>query len=319
MLIWAIFAGVRNIGPEKSIAIMRGTLVLCLVANYIAVAGWPQIGVHTLAEAADPEIPGMWRGIMMHKNFAGATCALTILMFLFDNRKDKIWQRLLITAAAAFFLYKTGSKTSAGILGFSIVTGLFYLRYNPKYRALCIPVSIILITALVYWAFTHVDVFTAPFSTKTALTGRVQIWPAVYSYAVDHLWLGAGFGSFWDIGPASPIYRYARDWVLDLSNGHNGYLDLLATIGLPGVVLVVTATMIWPLVRLFASFSIPRTFGALLISTLIFCMGHNITESSMFDRDVFLQIILMWTVAMVTTLDAPATSKGKRSREKSGR
>ena len=318
MLIWAVFAGVRHIGAEKSLTVMRGTLVLCLVANYVAVAGWPQIGIHTLAEAADPNIPGMWRGVMMHKNFAGASCALTILTFLFDNRKERIWQRVLVIAASAFFLYKTGSKTSAGILGFSILTGLLYLRYNPKYRALCIPVGIILVTGAIYWSLTNADVFTAPFNTKTAFTGRVQIWPALYAYASDHLWFGAGFGSFWDIGPASPIYRYARDWVIDLSNGHNGYLDLFTTLGLPGLILVVVATMIWPLVRLFASFSIPPALGALLISVLIFCMGHNLTETSVFDRDVFLQIILMWTVAMVTVLDAPSWPKERLSREKPG-
>jgi O-antigen ligase len=162
------------------------------------------------------------------------------------------------------------------------------------------------------------DETLGPFARRDGLTGRVQIWPSMVGYATDHPITGAGYGSFWNIGPSSPVYQYGRNWVAELSNGHNGYLDLLVGIGLPGLILVVAATMIIPVFKLLANTSLARERGALLIALLVFCAGHNMTETSLFERDTIIQVFLMLAVALTTVVtrrsgnSAPAGTTSKR-------
>jgi O-antigen ligase len=129
----------------------------------------------------------------------------------------------------------------------------------------------------------------------------VHIWSTLLSYWKDHWLLGSGYGSFWNIGGnKSPLYHYVRetDWVALVAIGHNGYIDLLCQTGLPGLVMVILSTVIIPLANL-GSGSIPRSQRGLLASFLIFCVGHNLTETSVLDRDSIVGILLMFTIALI--------------------
>ncbi|QAY77485.1 O-antigen ligase [Sphingosinicella sp. BN140058] len=309
IVMWTIFMIARQAGYRRSLAIMRLILVGILIANYVASVGFPQFGVHQAADLADPGIVGSWRGVMLQKNFAGATCALTILLFVFDSKPLRPWLCAIVIAATAYYLYRTNSKTSGGILIFSMLCGYIYARYNPAYRALLIPLLSVIGVGLFLASEFYWDALAAPFSSKDAFTGRVQIWPVLIEYAQDHWMLGSGYGAFWNIGGTTPIYNYASGWLTEITSGHNGYLDLLIQIGFPGMLIVVFAALIWPLVKLLSSRTIPRQTGALLVTLLLFCAGHNLTESSLFDRDQILQVFLIITLAFIWRETNAATSE----------
>lgn len=295
-----LFLAVDRAGYRHSMATIRLCMVLILVSNYLAVILWPGFGIHQPGEVGDEALIGNWRGVMIQKNFAGAICAFTILAFTFDAKQVKGWIRLLLIAATTFFLLKSMSKTSMGILVLSMLIGWIFSLYQPRYRLLLIPffvISTIVIGVLVMWHWTEI---VAPYYSRDALTGRVQIWPAMFAYSQNHLMLGTGYGSFWNIGLGkSPIFEYATGWITNYaSQGHNGYIDLLVTIGLPGLILVTLATLVVPVIRLLASLTIERGAGALLLSFIIFATGHNLTESSLMDRDTIVQVFLMIALAL---------------------
>jgi O-antigen ligase len=153
------------------------------------------------------------------------------------------------------------------------------------------------------FAVSHWGALTAPLYDQTAFTGRTQIWPPLLAYAREHPIFGSGYGSFWNIGfGKGPIFQYSKGWVLHVIQGHNGYLDLLVSIGIPGLILVVLATIVVPIGRLLASQTVSRPAGALLLSMVLFCAGHNLTESSLFDRDAIVQTFLMFAVALIYKL-----------------
>lgn len=303
MLIWIVFSSVQNCGYARTIAALRFVLLTTLVLNYIAIAVIPS-AVHMGAELMDPNLAGNWRGVQTHKNFAGPTCALLIMVFLFDAQRFGTMVRIGIIAAATFFLYKTSSKTSVILTGAAIAVGFMYGRIGLRWRPValagigfCVVLALVLLP--LFW-----DEVARLFEREDAFTGRVQIWHALLAYAGDN-WLGAGYGSFWNVGPDSPIYRYTKSWVSQIFTGHNGYLDLLVQVGPFGLALVVTMTFIGPIVRLFMSRDVTRGQGSLLLSILVFCAGHNLTESSIYDRDIMLQIILMTAVALVHVISKP--------------
>jgi O-antigen ligase len=84
-----------------------------------------------------------------------------------------------------------------------------------------------------------------------------------------------------------------------LGNGHNGYLDLALQVGVPGMVLVTFAAIVWPLLRLFSSRIASPARRALIVAVVIFCAGHNITETSLFDRDMIVHVFLMFAIALI--------------------
>lgn len=300
IVIWSIFLMVARAGYRPSLTTIRWCLILILIANYIAVLATPAIGIHQPGEVGDEALIGNWRGVMIQKNFAGAICAFTIMIFSFDARDVRKFVRLAVIVGAAFFLVKSMSKTSMGIMVLAMLCGSLFLFYNPRFRLLLVPIFTILIVVIGLGMFLNWETITAPYYSRDALTGRVQIWPAMFAYAQNHLMMGTGYGSFWNIGLGkSPIFEYANGWIVTYaSQGHNGYIDLLVTIGLPGLILTILATLVVPIIQLLASLTISRQTGALLISFIIFAAGHNMTESSLMDRDTIVQIFLMIGLAL---------------------
>ncbi len=299
LVIWTIFTLVRHLGYDKSILILRWVFVVTLIACYIAVLATPMIGIHQMNDPGDAQLIGNWRGIMMQKNFAGAVCALTILTFLFDAGRIPKAVRAIVIALAFFFLVESQSKTSFGIMFVAILTGFLYTRFSARRRAYAIPLLFVGAIIISLMIDMYSDVLVNKFSDPYAFTGRGMIWQALWSFAEDNPIFGSGYGSFWNIGGSSPIYRYGRGWILTIASGHNGYLDMLTQVGLPGLVLIVTAVIIWPIYHLIVTRILSPARGGLLMAMVMFCTAHNMTESSVFDRDAIVQVCLMVALAMI--------------------
>jgi len=306
LLMLAIFMTVEGLKYERTILIIRETMILILIANFLCVIAVPSIGIHQQLDiegfGLDPELIGNWKGVMVQKNFAGAVCALTIFAFVFDARNIKTWVRFAMVLGSVVFLYFTHAKTSYGLLILGLVAGWLFQNYNPRFRILLVPALALAGLIAVSLTLSFWSEIVAFFSRPDAFTGRVQIWSVLVAYWKDNWLLGSGYGSFWNIGGnRTPVFHYVKetDWVALVSIGHNGYLDLLAQTGLPGLVLGVLAVVVVPLRNLLSSLNIGRSQGALLMSFLVFCVAHNLLETSLMDRDAIIQMYLMFTIALI--------------------
>jgi len=300
IVIWSIFAMVRQIGYTTSLLVVRALLTVLLAANWITVLSDPHMGIHQLDAAGDDGLIGDWRGMMEHKNIAGLTSALTVLLFAFDPKRIPQVIRFGVLAAAAVFLWFTHSRTSIAACGAALGAGVLYSFYALRWRPFVIAA---MIGATLLGAMLQ-NVISDPFmrvsvDDPTLLSGRTVIWDALWAYYRYAPYLGAGYGSFWDIGPASPITQFGRGWLLEIAQGHNGYLDLLVTVGPIGLGLCVYAAFVWPILRLLSWKRGDGKIGALLLSMLVFLIGHNATESTLFDRDSIGQVFVVVTIAMV--------------------
>jgi exopolysaccharide production protein ExoQ len=319
VIIWSLFITIRQLGFDRTLAMVRVALLIGLLVNYLAVIVWPDVGIHEAGEAYDRQLTGDWRGIMQHKNFAGALCAYTMLAWTFDAKRiPKVLQAAVI-AATAIFLWKTGSRTSVGVCVAAMMVGFLYVYYNARYRGVAL--GAVCLTALIGCILLTMynNPLTAQFNDNKAFTGRPQIWAALLDYSQDHRLLGSGYGSFWNIGPNGPIYQYSSNWVRTLTAGHNGFIDLLVQIGIPGLVLAIGATIVWPLVRLFRSPSANGPKGALIFSTILFCVCHNVTESSLLDRDVISEVFLMIAIALLWSITSGVGNPRSKMRSATGR
>ncbi len=311
MIIWTLCQATSILGYERSLPVLRRVLLLTLVLNYLAVAFLPS-GIHDAATVADPALAGNWRGVLPQKNFTGAVCVITTLCYVFDARRIPLWFRAGVIIVTGFMLYKTQSKTSVALLAASMAIGFAYIAYNPRFRALLLAglAALAILVALLMQAYW--DEILAPFTRQDSLTGRGEIWRMLLAFARANWVLGSGYGSFWNIGPDSPVYQYvsAKSWVAHLGNGHNGYLDLLVQIGLPGLILAIATLVVWPVIVLLTNTAIPRQVGALLLTTILFCAAHNMTETSLLDRDSVVQVLLMLATAMLASAVRPRPAHG---------
>lgn len=303
---WSIFILVRQLGYRTSLMILRVLLVVLLAANWVTVLSDPGMGIHQINDPDDEGLVGDWRGMMEHKNIAGLATALTVLLFAFDPRRMPLIVRLGVLAAAGSFLWFTQSRTSIAGCAAALVAGALYSFYSLRWR----PVVITLVIVLAEIGAMVQNVISDPFmrvaiDDPTALSGRTVIWEALWGYYRNAPYLGAGYGSFWDIGPASPINQFGRGWLLEIAQGHNGYLDLLVTLGPIGLGLCVYAAFVWPILRLLNWRRGDTQVGALLLSTLVFLIGHNATESTLFDRDSIGQVFVVLALAMVFLVTRP--------------
>ncbi len=312
---WIVVRSVGDLGAVRTLNLLRTLLIALLIANFVAIATTP-LAEHLASD--ESSIVGDWRGVMSHKNVTGVACAMTILLFTFDRASSRMptWAHAVIVAAASFFLYKSNAKTSIGMIFLALASGFALLWYHPRHRSLAIPLGVTVSGMLVLYIVMYSGIIASILNDPFALTGRGAIWPPLLAYAGDHLLTGAGFGSFWQIGDRSPIYDYASGWVAHyIGHGHNGFLDLLVTIGLPGLILAVTVLLVWPMIRLLCSLSIGRPRRALLCSILVFCAGANMTESTLLDRTSVVEIFLVIAVVLIHRLSDQSAGAHQQLRE----
>lgn len=317
IVLWSLFALVRQLGLPSSLAVVRAVLLAVLVANYVAVFAYPKIGIDGSMEAG---LTSTWRGIMSQKNFAGITCAMTVLVYMFDAAAIRLALRVTTVSAAGLFLFFTDSATSIGMCLAAVALGGLMTWHRTRSGALRIAppnwawLPLVIIAAL----FAHMAVapqyYLAQLTDPGGFTGRTQIWSALIRAYSDRPWLGVGYGSFWDLGPDGPITTYATGWVTEVSQGHDGYLDMLVQIGAPGTLILLFAALVWPIQRLLGGIDHPvRVLGATM---LFFCLGHNFTESSLFDRDALGQVFLLFATALLW-MAPPARSDADASATRS--
>jgi O-antigen ligase len=300
-VIWSIFLAVETAGYERSVAIFRIVLIGSVALSLIAVFAMPEIGKHQTDTATDPGITGAWRGVLGQKNYAGAVAATTILLFLFDARKISKPAAWTAIGMALALLLGSHSKTSLAIAVGAIVAGWGLARYRDIFRLFFVPLLAVVVVAISLVIGSRWDSFAnGIIKDQDAFTGRGHIWVPVARFVGDHPMFGAGYGAFWNVGGGrEPIHQYTTGWVTsDAASAHNGYLEILAQLGIPGLILTVLAFLLLPIIRLVITERLPRGPVALIIAILLFCMGHNLTESSFLERGIIVHVILVFAVAL---------------------
>lgn len=314
IVIWLCFRFVNDLGSERLVRTLRWLFIALLALNYLWVFATPY-GVHGEAFGDFELLIGDWHGILSHKNSAGAACAFTILLFLFDNRQFSRIATAVVVAAAANFLIFADSRTSMAMLMVGIVLGLAIRPYNANHRVAMAAFLTILTALIAQVLVLNSRALSDVINDPVALTGRGAIWPLLLEYARTHPLTGAGFGSFWAIGNASPIWSLTSGWVaLFATHGHNGYLDLLVTIGIPGLVLAIAALVVWPLLRLLLSLEVGKSERSLLLALMTFCLGHNLSESTILNGAAAPEVILMLTIAMIYRASSASAGAHQRLR-----
>ncbi|HEY5347393.1 MAG TPA: O-antigen ligase family protein [Rhizomicrobium sp.] len=297
ILVLSTFLSFEVLGATRAFQLLRAVLVGVLIVNWLSI---PLIhtAVHLPGET-DPGLVGDWRGLYSQKNTAGAICALTVLLFLFRDGALRRWTSILVIVAATGFLVMTHSKTSMVLLPVAILAGgLYRLAWgNGIDRASLFIGSALLVFLAVIFGLYNVSWLAHLLENPTQFTGRAEIWKADIAFLHDHFFLGAGFGTVAGTGGPSFLRNYVLDaWVQSIGDSHNGYLQLIVSLGVTGFVLALLALVgepvlrFWPLDRSGAS-------KAGLFALFIFVILHDFTESDFLESDSGAWFIFLLVIA----------------------
>jgi exopolysaccharide production protein ExoQ len=299
VMVISLMLSVETLGPGRAFALWRWLLAAVLLVNFLSI---PLVAsARHGADEVDPALVGNWRGLYGHKNIAGAVCAITAILFLFTRTGWKNWIGIGVALAACVFLAMSHSKSSAGFLVIALLAGLLYRvgwRDGLSRAVLSAAIAVIACAGIAF-VLIDADVIARLLEDPDEFTGRAEIWAAELRYIADHPLLGAGFGTFSNSGSQSPLHNYVSgSWVDAVSHGHNGYLQVLVTIGGVGFALTMVAALIAPL-RRFWTLDRPDGdgFKPMLMALFVFAILHNFMESDFLEGDAPIWAALLLVIA----------------------
>jgi O-antigen ligase len=298
VLALSVLLGADTIGPERAFRYWRIVLAVVLVVNWISI---PLIAtaVHLPGEV-DPGLVGDWRGLYGQKNGAGSVCVMTALLFLFTRNGRYNWIGWLVAAGALGFLVMTRSKTSLALFPVALLAGLAYRACwrDGLSRSVFVAAMALLLLVAGTAGILYADTISHILEDPTEFTGRAEIWQAYLAFVRDHPWLGAGFGTLYSTGSLSPMHNYVRSvWVEAIGDSHDGYLQVLVTLGGVGFVLAMVSLVLQPLAGFWPLDYQQTGFRALLFALFVFFVLHNFLESDFLTRDSGVWFSLLLVIA----------------------
>lgn len=311
VVVFSVMLSVNTLGPTRVMRLWRYVLAGVLIVNWLSIPLVPQ-AIH-LAGENDPSLVGDWRGLYFHKNIAGAVSAISAMIFLYDFLRARRWIDLGLFAAALGFLAMTHSKSSLGFLPLALLLGAVYRwAWKRDLDRLIVTVGAALLLIVIgVLVATHAEQISRVLQDPAEFTGRTAIWQAEIDYVRDHTWLGAGYGTFADTGGQSPLHNYVdAKWVATVAHGHNGYLQLLVTIGVIGFALAMFALVVMPFVDFWRRDMENLPLKALLFAIFAFVLMHNFLESDYLESDGVTWLSFVMVIAMMRTMRPPSSAAG---------
>jgi exopolysaccharide production protein ExoQ len=304
---------------EEQLNILSWAFGLAALFSYVFAMTLPIFGVMGVGTPNSEHLAhmGSWRGIYTHKNLLGRTMALGSMIFALSAMSSKKHNKLGIIGIigcglCVLLVLLSTSKTALAILIFTLILLPFYRALRWNYSAL-VPVmifGIIIVGGLFVFFLSYVDEILGGMGRDMTLTGRTDIWSAIWHKIQERWWLGYGYDGFWRgwYSPAEDVWLAVK---FQPPHGHNGFLDLWLDLGFLGL-FVFLCSYFTGYIRAIGWFRLMRTYTSLLpITFLTYMLFYNITESSIFEQSLF------WILYLVVTLSMHNIASNKYSMNKS--
>jgi exopolysaccharide production protein ExoQ len=252
------------------------------------------IAVFILRVVAPPYVvdyvshPGAWKGLSGYKNAFGQYMAISFLIFFLVRFKKLDWMRYVFLVMSLVLLRFAESAASLVCCGLVIIVMPAWRSTHVKDKqkpAVYALITLVMLAGMFFFA-THQDRFYGALGKNSSLTGRTQLWPAVWEAVMMKPVLGWGYDTFW--ASASGVVmavRQAAGWMAQRSD--NGFLDLLLGLGFVGMFAFLFFWIV-SFKKALAYLEVDRSpLGLWPVTYLLFFLIHNMAESTLMTRGTF--------------------------------
>ena len=242
---------------------------------------------------------GAWHGIFDTKNVLGRLMALSAIVFtllVVDKTKYRRVQWAFLIASLGLLILST-SRTSLILLSAFFVFLFVYHSLNWHFYLrlflYCILIAAVIIALIcvanISW------VVPPPTEAEMTLTGRTDLWEAVWVMIRKHPVLGYGYAAFWrEIEGQSKYVWQMIGW--QTPHSHNGLLDLCLDLGLVGVMMFLSG--FFQAIRNFIhrKGSVNRVEFLWPLVYLTFFMASNLLESALVRNNSIFFVLYVSTI-----------------------
>ncbi|MCL6751627.1 O-antigen ligase family protein [Nostoc sp. CCCryo 231-06] len=278
--------------------------VMCLLLALLM----PQYGIAGGVET------GAWRGIYPQKNILGKRFVLcgAIFFFLAMTNRENRWVSWFGYASSGLLVLLSKSTTS--LVNFITITAAFLIYYrilHLKYKVMIPIVTFLSTLGIAFYTLvvSQADTILGSAGKDTTLTGRAELWPAVFEMIAKRPWLGYGYGVFWDKNSESSIVLQTVQW--NAPNAHNGFLDLWLGLGLVGVLIFISGFVINLLRAIYLIRWNQRYENLWLLVFLTYTILSNLTETTLLEQNS-LEWILYVSAILSSKLSTYASAEPER-------
>jgi O-antigen ligase len=214
-----------------------------------------------------------------------------------DTPLSRILNRLSLTLSAVLLVFSRSVTPAVALVG----TVVFIAVYKVAVRRFRVPLYAIVLATFVMIAsglavlLVDSERITGALGKSSDLTGRTEIWSGVLPFVGEHPLLGYGYWGFWSgASPDSTVLE--RLMGTSIMYSHNGYVEILLTLGAVGFVLVLTFLACG--IKRAYDCSTHNPFGVDLwpLAFLLFLILHNVGECTILVQD------LEWSLCVATVI-----------------
>lgn len=299
--VFAIYMAMRFTLREQ-LQLLACALGIVIVLSFMFAIGLPKYGLMTVQEGGIHA--GNWRGIMTHKNILGRLMVFSSMVFLFVAMSNPIknrryrwlpWAGYILSIA--LIVLCTSKSALVICLSLTIILPL-YRSWRRNYNQL-IPLIIALILvvgSISTLLLDNLPVVADALGRDLTLTGRTDIWSAMFDLIWERPWLGYGFNAVWrDWNSEITAYLW-RTLAWECPYGHNGFMDLLAELGFVGLS-VFLLSFINTFFKGIMWLRITQCIeGVWPLMYLTFLVMYNISESTLVETNSIFWIVYVSTV-----------------------
>ena len=305
ILLYTVSTLINCLGSRRTLRVLYWFLAVMVVMSLVVIVLHPislfAFSIHPDNEG-DPNVVGCWRGLLSNKNVAGPIASIGMFVFLHVGLSRRLVLDWVLLFLSLVFLVGTRSKTALALTFGIMAAGLLYrfLARRPNgYRIFgLIGLWILLTFAIV--AIAEVEPLYVFFTNPASLTGRVAIWMTMVNFIKGHVLLGSGYGSFFGIGYKSPQFAMAvTPFVRLVNQSHNGYIEILATTGLIGFCLAITAIIIQPVHLFLTGTRRDAELYAVCFTIWLFGLFENFSEAQFFSADRQIWVLAIVAICLV--------------------
>ena len=273
---------------------------IVLLLSYGGVLLVPDLAIHQITDAGEPDLAGDWRGVFGHKNDAAAVFSDFIFLGLFVARSGLPVTGLVLTGASVVFVVFAGGKSALALLVLTLVMIAIWRwlgRGVLRVALVLAPVVMLNLIGVGSVLMPAIGTLVRALPIDSTFTGRTDVWSFALDSQAGHWLIGHGFDAFWNTA-ATRFGGEDQGWAGTAAHAHNSFLDTVVSCGLPGLLLALAVFLVRPM-RDLAAAERRGTDPALLVmlgQVWLFGLYLSGMETIFFDRNSPIWVTFLFAV-----------------------
>ncbi len=251
--------------------------------------------------------PGAWSGPWVEKNYMGGymTRGLIAAMCAFAMRPDRYWI-WVPTGLLCFGLVLMSTSKTALLVCLACMSAFIALRIFRRLPVLRVPLLYVIVmgsSVLLIALLAFPEEMFGLIGKDPSLTGRTDIWDALFASIQERFWQGYGYGVYWqeELGPSYAV-RKQLEW--GVPTAHNGWIESWLSAGI-GIVILFGLTFVFTLLLAVNRMKHGgvETYWAVLF--LISFLMFSVSESTILAQNDLSWVLFVATSAKLFAFERP--------------